>query len=148
MTGSQILESLIYSTRHAASFVLRRMRRVPPAGLYFVNAEEPRMDYYFPREDDRAASEQELRRLVEEKVRRWAARPETCAVAFVTEILVDGQRVMAVQAETRTQVVVLHYPIRKTWLGWKLGEAREAEGLLVARLLDGDPVREGSDRAP
>jgi hypothetical protein len=135
MNDTELLESLIHSTRHAAGFVLRRMRRVPPAGLYFKNPEDPLMDFYFPREDHPKASEEEMRGLVEAQLRRWASWPETCAVALVMEISVDGQRMMAVQAETRTRAVVLHYPIERRWWGLKLGEATEAEGLLMERLL-------------
>lgn len=138
MNDSELLESLIYSTHHAAGFILRRMRRVPPAGLYFKNSADPLMDYYFPREDQAKASDEELRGLVVEKLQRWAARPDTCAIAFATEVVVDGQRMMALQAETRTEVIVLHYPIRKTWLGLKLGAPQKVDELLVNRLLSQD----------
>ena len=133
------MDALIYSTRHAAGFVLRHLRRIPPAGLYFFNADDPRMDYYYPQEDHPRASDEQLRGLVEDRLRRRAARPETCALALITETVVEGQRVMAVQAETRSQALLLHFPIRKTWLGLKLGEPQPAVGLLKERFL---PVEE------
>jgi hypothetical protein len=135
MTESELLESLIYSTRHAAGFVLKRYRRVLPFCVQFAPAEDPLVDFYFPREAQPEASFEEQYALAEAKARRFALKPETCALSLVTEVIQGEQRVMVVQAETRTLARLLHYPIRKTWLGWTTGEPREAEGLLVGRLL-------------
>ena len=135
MNDSELLESLIYSTRHAAGFVLKRYQRVLPFCVQFAPADDPKVDFYFPREAQPKAPFEEQLALAEARARRFAQKPETCALAFVTEMLEGEHRVMVVQAETRAEARRLHYPIRKTWLGWATSEPREAEGLIVGRLL-------------
>jgi hypothetical protein len=97
------------------------------------------VDFYFPKEDAPRATDDELMALVQEAMREVAARPETCAIAVATEIARDGQRFMAVQAETRQEAVVLHFPLRRR-LWWRvLGESEQVEGLLAQRLFAGEP---------
>lgn len=145
---SALLESLLYTTRQGAGFILRRLHRIPPAAVYLTNPADPLVDFYFPQEDHPRAADEELLALVREAMREVAARPDTCAIAIATEIVRDpstalrasgGQRFMAIQAETRDEIVVLHYPIRKRWLGWTFGEAEEAEGLVTERFLQEKP---------
>ncbi len=147
MADSQLLDDLIYSTHHGAGFILRRLGRVVPGGIYFVNPDDPLMDFCFPKEDHPRASDEEVFAMVEAELRAWAARPETCAIAMVTEVAIEGQRVMKMQAETRhasgtdaptRECVVMHCPLqRKLW--WRvLGEAAEGEGLIVERFFGED----------
>ena len=133
MPKSELLESLIHTTLQGAGFILRRYGRVLPGGVYFVNEDDPLVDFYFPKEDHPKAPDAELLPLTEAELRRWAKRPETCAVALAVEVEVGGGRVMALQAETRRELVVLHVPLRKKLWWWVLGEAEEAEGLVVER---------------
>ena len=135
MTQDELLESLIYSTCHAAGFVLKRYQRVLPFCVQFAPAEDPKVDFYFPREAHPKAPFEEQLALAETRARRFAQKPETCALALVTEVREGEQRVMVVQAETRTEARLLHYPIRKTWLGWTTGAAHDVDGLLLGRLL-------------
>jgi len=146
---SALLDDLIYSTHHGAGFILRRFGRVVPGGVYFVNADDPRMDYCFPKEDHPRATDEELFGMVEAELRRWAGREETCAIAMVTERACDpstalgaygGQRVMVMQAETRGEMKVLHCPLRRRLWWWVLGEAEEGEGLVVERFFVAGPV--------
>lgn len=135
MTPEALMEELLYSTHHAAGFVLKRYGRVLPFCVQFAPAEDPLLDFYFPREAHPEAPFEEQLVLAETRARRFAGKPETCALSFVTETGEGERRVMVVQAETRTEARLVHYPIRKTWLGWTTGRPQEAEGLLVARLL-------------
>jgi hypothetical protein len=133
MPHSDLMNDLIYSTHHGAGFILRRYGRIVPGGVYFVDPDDPRMDFCFPKEDHPRASDDEAFALAEAELRRWAARPETCAIAMVTEGLRDGQRVLAMQAETRDECVIMHCPLRRK-LWWRvLGEAEVGEGLVVER---------------
>jgi hypothetical protein len=149
---SALLESLLYTTRQGAGFILRRLGRIPPAAVYLTNPADPLVDFYFPEEERPGADDEELLALVRGAMREVAARPDTCAIAVATEIVRDGQRVMAIQAETRApgtgaptrEVVVLHYPIRKRWLGLTFGEPEEAEGLVTERFLQGTPQTDGT----
>jgi hypothetical protein len=150
MPHSALLDDLIYSAHQGAGFILRRCGRVVPGGIYFVDADDPRMDFCFPKEDHPRASDEEVLALVEAELRRWAARPQTCAIAMVTEIVRDpatalrasgGQRVMALQAETRGELVVMHVPLRRKLWWWTLGEPEVVEGLIVPRFF-------GEDAAP
>jgi hypothetical protein len=135
MTDSEILESLIHSTQHSAGFVLKSHRQVLPFCVQFFNADDPHVDFYSPHEPQPEASFEEQFALAEARARKYAQRPETCALALVTEVAEGEQRYMVMQAETRTQVRVLRYPLRKTWLGWTMGKAEERLELLVPRLL-------------
>ena len=135
MNDTELIESLIYSTQHAAGFVLRRHRRVLPFCVQFAPAEDPLVDFYFPREAQPQASFEEQFALAEARARRFAALSDTCALAFVTEVTQGKQRFMLIQAETRTLAQVLRYPIRKTWLGLATGKAEEAEGFVVGPFL-------------
>ena len=139
MTDPELLESLIYSTHHAAGFVLKRYGRVLPFCVQFAPADDPKVDFYFPREAQPKASFEEQYVLAEARARRFALKPETSALSFVTEVQEGEQRFMVVQAETRTEARVLRYPLRKAWLGWTTGKAEEAGGLLVGRLLGEQP---------
>lgn len=132
-----LLDSLIYSTRYAAGFVLKRYGRVLPFCVQFAPAEDPRVDFYFPREAQPRAPFEEQYTLAEARARRFAQKAETCALSFVTEITVDEQRYLVIQAETRSEVRQLRYPLRKTWLGWKLDKPEPQDGLLLGRLLAG-----------
>lgn len=136
---SDLLESLIYTTRQGAGFILRRFGRVLPGGVYFVNPDDPKVDFCFPREEHPRASDEELFALTEATLRRWAGRPETCAIALVTETIIEGRRVMKMQAETREECVVMHFPLRRKLWWWVLGEAEEGEGLVVATFFGGSP---------
>lgn len=165
MPQRELLDSLIHTTRHGAGFILRRLGRVVPGGVYFVNEADPLVDFYFPKEDHPKAADEELFAMVEAELRKWAARAETCGVALVTEIARDGRRVMAMQAETRTgaptrrdapthpeaptrpealtrEVVLLHYPLRRKLWWWNLGEAEEVEELLVPRFFSSSDKHE------
>jgi len=152
MPHSDLLDELIYTTRHGAGFMLRRFGRVVPGGVYFVNADDPLVDFCFPKEDHPKASDGELFARAEEELRRWAAKPETCAIAMVTEVVIDGRRVMKMQAETRSapgtgaptrpgsnaparECVIRHWPLRRKLWWWVLGEAEEGERLIVERFL-------------
>jgi len=135
MTREALIDILIYNARHAASFVLKRYRCVLPFCVQFAPLDDPKVDFYFPREAQPQAAFEEQSALAEARARRFALKPETCALAFVTERLVGEQRLMVVQAETWGEARLLHYPVRKTWLGWTTGEPHEAEGLLLGRLL-------------
>ncbi|MGE5532013.1 MAG: hypothetical protein ACM3VW_07870 [Bacteroidota bacterium] len=134
MTDSELLESLIHSTFHSAGFVLKSHRRVLPFCVQFYNAEDPHVDFYSPHEPQPQASFEEQFAVAEAKARKYAERPETCALALVTEVSEGEQRFMIMQADTRTAVRVLRYPLRKTWLGWTIGKAEETRGLVVERL--------------
>jgi hypothetical protein len=135
MQQEELLQSLIHSTHHSAGFVLKRHQRVLPFCVQFFNADDPRVDFYSPHEAQPEASFEEQFALAEARARRFAERAETCALAFVTEVTEGEQRFMLLQAETRTQVRVLRYPLRKNWLGWTIGKPEEIEGLVVERLL-------------
>lgn len=138
MPHSALLDDLIYSAHHGAGFILRRFGRVVPGGIYFVDADDPRMDFCFPKEDHPRATDEEVFALVEAELRRWAARPQTCGVAMVAEILRDGQRVMALQAETGDELALVHAPLRRKLWWWVLGEAEVGEGLIVPRFFEND----------
>ena len=135
MPHSELLDSLIHTARHGAGFVLGHYRRIVPSAVQFINEDDPRVYLCFPLEDHPRATVEEMLALTEEWLRDRAARPETCALALVTEVQRDGQRLMALQAETRCEAVLLHYPLRKKLLGWTFGEPQEAEGELPGRLL-------------
>jgi hypothetical protein len=122
MPYSKLLDSLIHTARHGAGFVLRRHRRLVPSGIQFVHEADPRVYFCFPLDDHPRASVEELQALTEAWLRERAQRPETCALARVTEVERDGQRLMILHAETRQEAVLLRYPIRKKLLGLTLGK--------------------------
>lgn len=138
MAYSRLLDDLIYTTRHGAGFILRRFGRVVPGGVYFVNPDDPLVDFTFPKEDHPQANDEALLAMTEQELRRWAAKPETCAVALAVETVRDGGRVMAIQAETRGEVAIVHCPLRQKLWWWVLGEAKEGEGLIVERFFEND----------
>jgi hypothetical protein len=135
MPYSELLDSLIHTARHGAGFILSRYQRVVPSAVQFIHEDDPRVYHCFPLEEHPRATTEELLALTEAWLRDRAARPETCALALVTEVQRDDQRLMVLQAETRREAVLLHYPLRKKWLGWTLGEAEEVEGEPPGRLL-------------
>lgn len=139
MNDTELLQSLIHSTEHSAGFVLKSHRRVLPFCVQFYKADDPHVDFYSPHEPQPQASFEEQLAMAEARARKYAERPETCALALVSEISEGEQRFMIMQAETRTAWRVLRYPVRKTWLGWTMGKAEETAELVVGRLLAEQP---------
>jgi hypothetical protein len=140
MDDGELMGKALYVAREAAGLLLRGHGAVLPFGLT-LDSQGDNVRTYFPRDQWPSAEWNELIDAAVDHLARCIRSADVGVIALATELASGTQAGLGVQVETRSSSLFLLYPYIGTGRSRGLGEAQQADGLLVEPLLTGLKAR-------